>query len=153
MPVEIERKFLVRGDGWRTTAEPPVPIRQGYLCRGPERTVRVRLAGERAFLTIKGAGTLERAEFEYAIPPADADALMALCEPGVIDKERFRVPAGPVVWEVDVFAGRHDGLILAEVELTSADQEVELPDWVGTEVTGDDRYTNAVLSRPAPAEG
>jgi CYTH domain-containing protein len=146
--VEIERKFLVRNEGWRAAASPPVPIRQGYLSRQPGRTVRVRLAGDEAFLTIKGPGSLERAEFEYPISPDDALALIELCEPGVVDKDRYRVPAGPLVWEVDVFGGDHEGLVLAEVELPSADTPVDLPAWVGQEVTGDDRYTNAVLSRP-----
>jgi adenylate cyclase len=145
--VEIERKFLVAGDGWRT-GDPGVPIRQAYLVRDGGRSVRVRRAGERAMLTIKGPGGLSRAEFEYEIPPADADALMELAEPGFIDKTRYRVPFAGHVWEIDVFHGDHAGLIIAEVELPSVDTTVALPDWVGAEVTGDPTYSNAALSRP-----
>jgi adenylate cyclase len=149
---EIERKFLVPGDAWRAVVPAEVEgtvIRQGYLVRGVERTVRVRRAGDRGWLTIKGPGTLARAEYEYEIPPGDADELLAtLCEPGVIDKVRYRVPVGDLVWEVDEFHGRHDGLVVAEVELPSVDTAVELPDWVGDEVTDDPAYTNASLSRP-----
>lgn len=152
MATEIERKFLVRGDAWqraRSAGDGGTVIRQGYLSRQKDRTVRVRRSGDRAWLTIKGPGTLARAEFEYEIPVGDAEELLAtLCEPGVIDKTRHRVPVGDLVWEVDEFHGRHEGLVVAEVELASPDATVALPDWVGDEVTYEAAYTNAELSRP-----
>ncbi|TCZ63211.1 CYTH domain-containing protein [Roseicella aquatilis] len=152
MGTEIERKFLVAGDGWRREAAGPgVPLRQGYLAGGggPEApVVRVRLAGPRAFLTIKGPGLTTRAEFEYPIPVADAEAMLAtLCAPPVLEKVRHRVEHAGLVWEVDVFGGHLAGLVLAEVELDSADQAVALPDWVGREVSGDPRYVNSNLAR------
>ncbi len=148
MGVEIERKFLVSGDGWRDHAGTGRVFRQGYLTTAAERTVRVRRAGDRAWLTIKGRpeGRV-RAEFEYEIPPADADDLLALCEATPIDKTRYRVEHAGYVWEVDVFAGANAPLVLAEVELPDAEAEVALPGWVGAEVTDDSRYQNARLSR------
>lgn len=147
MGVEIERKFLVRGDGWREAADPGTVFKQGYLCTTAERTVRVRLAGDRAWLTIKGESRgARRAEFEYAIPPADADQLLALCAPTVIDKTRYRVPHAGHTWEVDVFAGANAPLVVAEVELAHEDEAVRLPGWLGDEVTGDPRYQNSQLS-------
>lgn len=152
MATEIERKYLVPGGAWRDAVPADAGgtvIRQGYLLRDRDRTVRVRRAGERGWLTIKGPGSLSRAEFEYEVPPADADELLAtLCEPGVVDKTRYRVPAGGLVWEVDEFHGRHQGLVLAEVELPAVDTPVDVPAWIGDEVTGDPAYTNAALSRP-----
>jgi adenylate cyclase len=145
---EIERKFLVRGDGWREGADEGTVLQQGYLSTVPERTVRVRRAGHQAWLTIKGrAQGAVRAEFEYPIPVADATALLALCEPVIIDKTRHRVEHAGRTWEVDVFAGVNAPLVLAEVELEAADARVALPDWVGEEVTEDPRYQNANLSR------
>jgi CYTH domain-containing protein len=152
MGIEMERKFLVVGNGWRTAAlGPAVPLRQGYLTGGADTpVVRVRLAGEAAFLTIKGPGLRARAEYEYPIPPEDAAAMLeTLCAPPVIEKTRSRVGHAGLVWEVDVFAGQLAGLVLAEVELDSADQRVELPGWVGREVTDDPRYQNAALARAA----
>lgn len=154
MPLEIERKFQVVNDGWRAGAlGPGLALRQGYLAQHP--VVRVRVAGPEAFLTIKGPGLLERAEFEYAIPPADAEAMLAtLCAPPVIEKTRTRVAHDGLVWEVDVFGGHLAGLVLAEVELPSAEATVSLPDWVGREVTGDARFQNNALARAAcPPEG
>lgn len=148
MGVEIERKFLVRDDAWREVADQGTVFRQGYLGADAERTVRVRLAGERAWLTIKGMSHgARRAEFEYAIPAADAQQLLALCLPTVIDKTRYRVPHAGHTWEVDVFAGANAPLVVAEVELTHDDEAVQLPRWVGDEVTGDPRYQNSQLSR------
>ncbi|MBN2885751.1 MAG: CYTH domain-containing protein [Chromatiaceae bacterium] len=158
MGVEIERKFLVRGEGWRDAVEASWPIRQGYLAApeplaasGARATVRVRRSGEQAFLTIKGPGQgagLARAEFEYPIPPADADALLAeLALPGMIEKVRHRVRHGAHGWELDVFAGENAGLVLAELELTHEDEPFERPDWLGEEVTQDGRYYNAALAR------
>ena len=151
MATEIERKFLVAGDGWRQAAlGPGLALRQGYLNDGRAGpVVRVRMAGAQGFLTIKGPGLLSRAEFEYPIPAADAEAMLGLCVGPVIAKTRTRVAHGGLVWEVDAFAGHLAGLVLAEVELTSADQAFERPDWAGAEVTGDPRYQNNALSRAA----
>ena len=145
MGTEIERKFLVRGSGWQTAA--PQRIVQGYLNRDKHRTVRVRIAGAEAFLTIKGVTTgATRAEFEYAIPVADAEALLALCDGPLIDKVRHRVEYGGLLWEVDEFLGDNAGLVVAEVELASEGQAVTLPPWVTEEVTTDSRYYNSSLA-------
>ena len=148
MGTEIERKFLVAGDGWRAAAtEPGVLLRQGYLHAGTP-VVRVRQAGETGFLTIKGPGLLSRAEYEYPIPAAEAaELLRSLCPPPIIEKTRTRVRHEGLVWEVDEFAGHLAGLVLAEVELPSADAAFDRPDWLGREVTEDPRYQNAALSR------
>jgi len=149
MALEIERKFLVTGS-FREYATHQVRIVQGYLSSVPERTVRVRIKGDKGFLTIKGIGNTSgasRYEWEREIPVPEADQLLALCEPGVIDKIRYHVPAGPHTYEVDVFHGENDGLIVAEVELTSEDQAFERPTWLGTEVTGDPRYYNSALMK------
>ncbi|MDO9710101.1 CYTH domain-containing protein [Paracraurococcus lichenis] len=153
MGTEIERKFLVAGDGWRAAAlGPGQRLRQGYLAHGGggAPVVRVRLVDDDGVLTIKGPGLLARAEYEYPIPAADALAMLeTLCAPPVIEKTRTRVAHGGLVWEVDAFGGHLAGLVLAEVELAAADQAVTLPDWVGAEVTADARYQNAVLARAA----
>lgn len=148
MPIEIERKFLVRGDSWRQGAQ-GTSYRQGYLTVDPERTVRVRIAGDKAFLTIKGKTEgMARAEFEYPIPVAEAAQLLdSLCLRPQIEKVRYRVSYGGHIWEVDEFDGDNKGLIMAEVELESSDQQVELPPWAGEEVTDDPRYYNASLTR------
>jgi adenylate cyclase len=143
--IEIERKFLVLDMRWQT--EPGVPYRQGYLNRDKARTVRVRIAGEGAFLTIKGVSVgATRTEFEYPIPAADAQALLALCEGPLIEKTRYRVLHEGTLWEVDVFAGDNAGLVVAEVELTSEDQPFARPAWLGVEVTHDARYFNSNLA-------
>ncbi|MFN4210659.1 MAG: CYTH domain-containing protein [Devosia sp.] len=149
MGVEIERKFLVVSDGWRAAAIGSTLLRQGYLSSNAKATVRVRSRDDtEAVLTLKGqVEGLTRAEYEYDIPIEDARELLAMAEPHVIDKRRHLVPFGGLMWEVDVFAGRHKGLVLAEVELDSEIQAVALPDWVGEEVSRDDRYNNASLSR------
>lgn len=149
MAVEIERKFLVRGS-FREHATHHVRIVQGYLSSVPERTVRVRIMGDKGFLTIKGIGSTSgasRYEWEREIPVPEADQLMALCEPGVIDKIRYLVPAGPHTYEVDVFHGENDGLILAEVELAAEAEGFHKPDWLGAEVTGNPRYYNSALMK------
>jgi adenylate cyclase len=146
MPLEIERKFLVTGNAWRQPGS-ATRLRQGYLSFDPERSVRVRLAGTRAWLTIKGPsdGTT-RLEYEYAIPVQHAvELLERLCIPPFIEKVRYRVEHAGLVWEVDEFEGDNAGLVLAEVELSDPDQAVVLPDWVGEEVTGDKRYYNVSL--------
>lgn len=148
MPVEIERKFLVEGDEWRSLGSGEL-YRQGYLVTEPDRTVRVRVVGDRAYLTIKGISTgVSRLEYEYEIPLADAETLLdTLCMRPLIEKTRYRIPIGDLVWEVDEFAGENVGLVLAEVELTDEAQTVTLPDWIGLEVSDDPRYFNSYLSQ------
>lgn len=151
MAVEIERKFLVAGEHWRLNEDGSdsvgIAFRQGYLpCEGLT-TVRIRLEGEQAKLTIKGKNEgLTRSEFEYPIPVADAvDMLDNLCRRPLIEKTRYYRPQGELTWEIDVFEGDNAGLVVAEVELESEDQAVELPDWIGQEVSGDPRYYNVNL--------
>lgn len=146
MAKEIERKFLVRGDAWRALAE-GVAYRQGYLNSQKERTVRIRTVGEKAFLTVKGPTRgVTRTEFEYEIPYDDCQAMLdELAEKPIIEKKRYRIPAGPYVWEVDEFFGVNAGLVLAEIELLSEDAVFEKPDWIGEEVSGDSRYFNSSL--------
>ncbi|NCT83952.1 MAG: CYTH domain-containing protein [Comamonadaceae bacterium] len=147
MGIEIERKFLVAGDGWRQPPERQTRYCQGYLSRDPARTVRVRLAGDHAFLTIKGATTgATRAEFEYEIPTADAQALLALCDDPVVEKIRHLCVVDGMTWEVDEFLGTNAGLVVAEIELQAEDQPFTRPAWLGAEVTGDARYVNANLA-------
>ncbi len=150
MAQEIERKYLVTGDAWKGLGTPTL-YRQGYLSSVKERTVRVRIAGEKAFLTVKGVNTgVSRAEFEYAIPLADASAMLdGLCERPLIEKTRTLVRAGAYTWEIDEFHGDNDGLVLAEVELASADDRPPLPEWIGAEVSSDPRYFNSnLVKRP-----
>lgn len=146
MGIEIERKFLVVDDGWKYQAE-CVFMRQGYICSDPGRVVRVRIEGERAMLTIKGKTEgISRGEWEYAIPLEDACQLLdVLCEKPLIEKNRYRIPFGGFVWEVDEFFGENAGLIVAEIELESESQSFVKPDWVGQEVSHDSRYANANL--------
>ncbi len=145
MGIEIERKFLVNGDAWRNA--PATTIRQGYLNRDKERTVRVRIAGDRAFLTIKGLSKgAARAEFEYPVPLEDARQMLAICEPPLIEKRRHVVEYRGSRWEVDEFLGANAGLVVAEIELIASDQPFAPPDWLGVEVTDDHRYYNSSLS-------
>lgn len=147
MGIEIERKFRVAGEGWRQPPTAQTRFSQGYLSRDPARTVRVRLAGTRAFLTIKGATVgATRAEFEYEIPPADAQALLALCDGPVVEKIRHLCVFEGMTWEIDEFLGANAGLVVAEIELQSEDQAFARPAWLGEEVTGDARYVNANLA-------
>jgi adenylate cyclase len=148
MAKEIERKFLVSGDGWRKKAK-ATRYRQGYIVAGGGRTVRVRVGGRKAFLTVKGPRSgLSRDEFEYSIPVKDAEEMLeTLCVGGVIQKIRHEVKSAGLVWEIDEFEGDNAGLVLAEVELEREGQKVELPQWVGREVTSDRRYYNSYLSR------
>ena len=151
--VEIERKFLVCSDEWRALATQSFAIRQGYLSLDPERTVRVRLKGNKGYLTIKGASDesgWSRFEWEKEISADEAEQLLALSLQGKIEKTRYIVPLSgqePLVVEVDVFEGEHKGLILAEIELPSRDMKIELPEWLGKEVTGDIHYYNAYLAK------
>jgi adenylate cyclase len=148
--IEIERKFLVRNDSFKKEAFAKNHIAQGYLSSVPERTVRVRIKGEKGFLTIKGASNdsgLSRFEWEKEIPVSEAKSLLLLCEKGVIDKTRFEIKKGNHVFEVDEFYNDNEGLIVAEIELDSENDTFEIPDWLGKEVTGDIRYYNAYLSK------
>jgi CYTH domain-containing protein len=146
MGEEIERKFLVLGDGWRETAE-GIAYRQGFLSTEPERTVRVRTAGDRGTITIKGKNVgARRAEFEYEIPLADAQQMLdTLCKRPLIEKIRYTLSEGPHTWEIDVFEGDNAGLVVAEIELGSEDEAFDKPGWVGDEVTADPRYFNSNL--------
>jgi adenylate cyclase len=146
MGVEIERKFLLRGDGWKSLGE-PVFFRQGYLSSHKERVVRVRIEGERAVMTIKGANKgATRGEWEYEIPVTDAVELLdGLCEQPLIEKYRRRIPFAGNVWEVDEFLGANAGLVVAEIELQSEDQQFDKPEWIAEEVTADLRYLNSNL--------
>jgi adenylate cyclase len=146
MGTEIERKFLVISDEWRSLGS-GVAYAQGYLVTEVERTVRVRIAGTQGFITIKGATQgISRAEFEYEIPIEDARTLLEnLCDRPWIQKTRYKIYADGLLWEVDEFAGENQGLILAEVELQAAEQAIALPAWIGAEVSHDSRYYNANL--------
>lgn len=146
MGIETERKFLVSGDEWRSLGD-PIAYYQGYLTRGNGVTVRIRIAGDKGFLTVKGpVHGISRSEFEYEVPVDDARGMMSLCTDPVIEKHRTRIHHSSHVWEVDEFAGDNRGLIIAEVELSSPTEEMVLPPWVGTEVTGDPRYYNSNLA-------
>lgn len=147
MNIEIERKFLVVGDGWREGA-PGRLYRQGYLCTDPERTVRVRVGGDQAILAVKGKGEgPARPEFEFPIPVDEADILLErLCLQPLVEKTRYLATYAGLTWEIDEFHGANTGLLLAEVELEHVDQPVPLPPWVGEEVTADHRYYNAWLA-------
>lgn len=145
---ETERKFLVAGTGYKSQAYNATHIRQGYISSHNGRTVRVRIRGDKGYLTIKGpsgAAGLTRYEFDTEIPLADARDLMEICEPGIIDKTRYLVksPDGRHTWEIDEFYGDNDGLVLAEVELASEDEPFTKPSFIGREVTGDRRFYNS----------
>jgi CYTH domain-containing protein len=148
MGIEIERKFLPAGDGWRGQGTPTL-MRQGYLVADAVRTVRVRIEGERAVITVKGKRSgISRGEWEYEIPLADAVELLdGLCEQPLVEKVRHRIAHAGHVWEVDEFLGLNAGLVVAEIELASEDEAFEKPEWIGREVTEEKRYTNASLAR------
>lgn len=149
MPFEIERKFLVRGD-FRKEASHSEEIIQGYLSSVPERSVRVRVKGDKAYLSIKGKSNdegLTRYEWEKEITLSEAKELLRLCEPGVIDKIRHYIPSGKHTFEVDEFRGENQGLIMAEIELSDESEFFDKPEWLGEEVTGDTRYYNASLTK------
>lgn len=148
MATEIEHKFLVANDGYRTMAAHSVEIEQGYLSRDPERTVRVRIKGDHGYITVKGKNAGDaRLEFEYEIPLADARAILGLCIPPVISKRRWIVPYEGYIWEVDEFHGSLSPLIVAEIELPSSDTRYILPPFVGENVTGDPSYYNSNLGK------
>ena len=145
MGIEIERKYLVASLDWKTEQE-GVLYRQGYLYQAPERTVRVRVAADRAFLTIKGVPQgLVRPEFEYEIPLEDRHELLELCHGSLIEKFRYKINVGGKTWEVDEFLGENKGLVVAEIELESETEDFLLPVWIGKEVSGDPRYSNSSL--------
>jgi adenylate cyclase len=149
MAQEIERKFLVKGE-FKKFAAKQTRITQGYLSSVPERTVRVRVKGDKGFITIKGIGNAagaSRYEWEKEIPVAEVNELLKICEPGVIDKTRYNVPVGKFTFEVDEFYGENEGLTVAEVELKSESDVFEKPEWLGVEVTGDVKYYNSMLMK------
>ena len=148
--IEIERKFLVLNADFKTAASSQNRIVQGYLNSHPERTVRVRIKGDKGFLTIKGksyASGTTRMEWEKEIPLLEAEQLLLLCEKGVIDKIRYEIPIGNHIYEVDLFEGENKGLTIAEIELRSENESFEKPNWLGQEVTTDKRYYNSYLSK------
>ena len=149
MGQEIEKKFLVCGD-YKSEATKATRITQGYLSSVPERTVRVRIKGDKGYITIKGIGSqsgASRFEWEKEIPVEDVRELLKLCEPGIIDKTRYIIPKGNHNFEVDEFYGDNDGLVVAEVELGAEDESFERPSWLSAEVTGDKRYYNSMLMK------
>jgi adenylate cyclase len=148
--IEIERKFLVKSEEFKTISFAKNEISQGYLNSNPERTVRVRIKGNQGYLTIKGKGNetgMSRLEWEKEIPIDEAKMLLNLCESGVISKVRYEVKFGNHVYEVDEFFGENEGLILAEIELQSEEEVFEKPDWLGEEVTNSEKYYNSYLSK------
>ncbi|RZJ68065.1 MAG: CYTH domain-containing protein [Flavobacterium sp.] len=148
--LEIERKFLVKSDIFKQLAQHKNHIAQGYLNSNPERTVRIRIKGESGFITVKGKGNetgTTRFEWETEISLMEAKPLLQLCEKGIIDKIRYEVQIGKHLFEVDEFFGDNEGLVLAELELSDENESFEKPDWLGLEVTNDERYYNAYLSK------
>lgn len=147
MAVEIERKFLVKNDFWKTEVTKALECRQGYMVSDGKRTVRVRTMGETGYLTVKGATTsISRMEFEYEIDKPDAAYMLMLCDQ-LVEKTRHYIEHAGMTWELDVFGGANAGLVMAEIELESETQTFDLPDWAGEEVSGDERYFNSYLSR------
>lgn len=153
MAIEIERKFLVDTD--LCPAEDGTKYVQGYLGEGPDAISRVRVAGDKAYLTIKGRNAgMSRPEFEYEIPVSEAEDMLKLCRQPLIEKTRYHITVGDHLWEVDEFHGANEGLWLAEIELSAEDESFEMPDWVAKEVTDDARYYNANLAQyPFPGWG
>ncbi|WP_159018892.1 CYTH domain-containing protein [Algibacter sp. L3A6] len=148
--IEIERKFLVKSEAFKDEAFKQTRISQGFLNTDKARTVRVRLKGEQGFITIKGASSesgLSRFEWEKEIPKQEAEALLELCEPSIIDKTRYEIKLGQHIYEVDEFYGDNFGLIVAEIELNTETETYIKPDWLGNEVTGDVKYYNSQLSK------
>ncbi|MDE6741513.1 MAG: CYTH domain-containing protein [Muribaculaceae bacterium] len=147
MALEIEHKYLVKNNSYRESASTSYKILQGYLSKDPDRTVRVRIMGDKGFLTIKGKNSgASRLEFEYEISQEDARQMLALCEQPILEKTRFIVPFESHLWEVDEFGGHRRGLVTAEIELQSEDESYVKPSFVGEDVTGDPSYYNSNLS-------
>ena len=150
MAQEVEKKFLVTSTDFKTSAFKQTHIKQGYLSSVPERTVRIRIKGNAGYITIKGIGNnsgASRYEWEKEIPLMEAEELMKICEPGIIDKTRYEVKVGKHTFEIDEFYGENQGLIVAEIELKNENDHFEKPDWLGAEVTGDAKYYNAMLMK------
>jgi len=150
MAQEIERKFLVLSTDYKADAFRKNHIKQGYLSSIPDRTVRIRIKGNKGYITVKGisnATGVTRYEWEKNIPAAEAEELLSLCEPGIIDKIRYEVKVGNYIFEVDEFYGENEGLVVAEIELTSENENFEKPTWLGQEITGDKKYYNALLKK------
>lgn len=147
MAYEIERKFLVLDERWRASALPPLFIRQGYLTHNGSISLRVRIVDQQeATLTLKSpVARIRRLEFEYPVPLADGVTMLDLREGGLIEKLRYRLPWGGLVWEIDVFQGENQGLVIAEIELPHEDTAFDKPDWLGREITSERRYSNASL--------
>lgn len=146
MALEIERKFLLANDEWRKVTISETVIKQGYLSSNKERVVRIRLKGDKSYLTIKGKNVnTVRLEFEYEIPYPDGVELLQLCERPIIEKTRYEAVYAGNTWEIDEFKGDNDGLIVAEIELEAEDQVFNKPSWIGEEVSSDVRYYNANL--------
>ena len=146
MGIEIERKYLLKNEDWRSEVASRTIIKQGYLNSDKERTVRIRVRNEKGYLTIKGESkNATRQEFEYEIPISDAESLLLLCKKPIIEKTRHLVLVDDKTWEIDDFAGENKGLILAEIELETEEEKVRIPSWVGEEVTQDSRYFNSNL--------
>ena len=146
MALEIEHKYLVKNDSYKSLATSSLRISQGYLCRKPESTVRVRIKDNKGYITVKGknSGSV-RKEFEYPIPFYDAMEMLAMCEPPILEKTRYIVPFGAHTWEVDEFGGTRSGLTTAEIELSSENERYDIPDFVGEDVTGNPAYYNSNL--------
>ena len=146
--VEIERRFLLKNDTWRALAKPPLLLKQAYLSVEKERTIRIRIVGDQAWLTLKGyISDVTRSEFEYPIPLADAEKMMATMCPFKMEKQRYHVEYQGFAFEIDEFFGENAPLIIAELELPSEDTAYPTPDWLGEEITSDGRFTNAYLSK------
>lgn len=150
MAQEIERKFLVKSDAYKAEAFEAIRIKQGYLSSVPNCTVRIRIKADKGFITIKGITNesgISRYEWEKEIPIDEAEELLTLCEPSIIDKIRYKITNETFVFEVDEFWGENQGLVIAEIELTSENDTFDIPEWLGTEVTGDAKYYNSSLSK------
>ena len=146
MGLEIERKFLIKDDSWEKDVKEGISIKQGYLNSTAERTVRIRIYGDNGFLTVKGRNkSLTRKEFEYQIPLKDAFDMLDICEKPIIEKTRFLLSKNNSTWEIDVFEGKNEGLIVAEIELTSEKESFDSPSWLGEEVSLDSKYYNSSL--------
>jgi adenylate cyclase len=147
MPVEVERKFLVRNDSWKRPSLSGTPFRQGYPFAEKHRSVRIRIEGNAAFLTLKSPlSGISRREYQYEVPLKDAEEILeAFCDLPAVEKIRYRIEHGGHSWEIDEFQGDNEGLVIAEVNLQSEDEPFDLPGWAGTEVTKDEKYLNASL--------
>ncbi len=154
MAIETERKFLLKNNSWRATGIKGVFLKQGYLKNSQKSVVRIRLAGETGYITVKGTTrNASRLEFEYAIPAVDAEEMLEkLCEKPLIEKVRYTIPVNGFQWSIDEFSGRNKGLVIAEIELATRDQAFKYPEWIGKEVTDDPRYFNSSLvANPNPS--